>query len=477
MSSPQAPDLAAHAAREKRWVALTSLLAAVLLTSTKLAVGLWTNSLGILSEALHSGLDLAAAAVTLWAVRVSAQPADREHTYGHGKFENLSALFETLLLLATCVWIIYEAMHRLFFSDGAVEVDPSIWAFLVVGGSIAIDYSRSRALKRVAKKYSSQALEADALHFSTDIWSSLVVFCGLLGVLAAKQYPEWPWLMHADAVAALGVALIVVWVSLQLGKKSIDDLLDRIPRELRAKALAAARLVPGVEGVGQIRLRRSGPEVFVDVALFVGRAAAFEQAHEIADRAEAAVRAVLPGADVVVHVEPVESSDEDLTTTIRVTAARHGLGAHAIRIYDDDRRRSVELHLEVKESLTLEEAHAQVSQFERALREAVPGLRRIVSHIEPAGDSSAILKVEPAGKLRVEAALAEFVAAHPGKFKPHNVQVQLVAGELAVSLHCTLAPSTAITDAHDFTVRLEDHLRARIKHLGRVVIHVEPQKQ
>ena len=476
MSSPQAFDLAAQAAREKRGVALTSLLAAVLLTSTKLAVGLWTNSLGILSEALHSGLDLVAAAITLWAVRVSARPADRDHTYGHGKFENLSALFETLLLLLTCVWIIYEAVHRLFFTAGAVHVDPSIWAFVVVGGSIAIDYSRSRALRRVAKKYSSQALEADALHFSTDIWSSLVVFFGLLGVLAAERF-DLPWLMHADAAAALGVAAIVVWVSLQLGKKSIDDLLDRIPRELRTKALAAARRVPGVEGVGKIRLRRSGPEVFVDVTLFVGRAAAFEQAHEIADRAETAVRAVLPGADVVVHVEPVESSDEDLTTTIRVTAARFGLGAHAIRIYEDDRRRSVELHLEVKASLTLEAAHAQVTEFERALREAVPKLRRIVSHIEPAGDSSAIIKAEPAGKLRVEAALSEFVAAHPGKFKPHNVQVQLVAGELAVSLHCTLDPSTAITDAHEFTVRLEDHLRARIKHLGRVVIHVEPQKQ
>jgi cation diffusion facilitator family transporter len=474
MSSPHAANQPTHADREKRWVALTSLLAAILLTSTKLVVGIATNSLGILSEALHSGLDLVAAAVTLWAVRVSSRPADREHTYGHGKIENLSALFETLLLLLTCVWIIYEAVYRLFFS-AAVEVDPSVWAFIIVGGSIAIDYSRSRALRRVAIKYSSQALEADALHFSTDIWSSLVVFCGLLGVLAAEQF-NLQWLMHADAVAALGVALIVVWVSLQLGRKSIDDLLDRIPRQLRTKALLAARKVPGVEGVGKIRLRRSGPEVFVDVTLYVGRAAAFEQAHEIADRAEAAVRAVLPGADMVVHVEPVESSDEDLTTTIRVLATRHGLGAHAIRIYEDERRRSVELHLEVKESLTLEEAHAQVTQFERELRLAVPGLRRIVSHIEPAGDSSAILKAEPAGKLRVEAALAEFVAAHPGTVKPHDVQVQLVGKELAVSLHWALAPSTAITDAHEFTVRLEDHLRARVKHLGRVVIHVEPQK-
>ena len=199
---------------EKRSVALYSVLAALLLTGTKIAVGLWTGSLGIMAEALHSGLDLAAALVTLWAVRVSGRPADAEHAYGHGKIENLSALFETVLLLGTCVWIIWEAVARLFF-HAPVHVDANLWAFLVVILSIIVDYSRSRALMRVAKKYESQALEADALHFSTDIWSSLVVLVGLLGVLAAHEL-DIAWLAKADAVAALGVAAVVAWISLQL---------------------------------------------------------------------------------------------------------------------------------------------------------------------------------------------------------------------------------------------------------------------
>jgi cation diffusion facilitator family transporter len=459
--------------REKRLVAFSSLIAAILLTSTKLCVGIWTNSLGILSEAAHSGLDLAAAAVTLWAVRVSSRPADREHTYGHGKFENLSALFETLLLLLTCVWIINEAIQRLFF-EADVHVDSNVWAFAVVTLSIVVDVSRSRALRRVAEKYSSQALEADALHFSTDVWSSGVVLLGLLGVAAANRF-DLPWLASADSLAALGVALIVVWVSLQLGKKSVDDLLDRIPKELHERAAAAASGVSGVKDVKQVRLRRSGPEFFADVTVSVGRAAPFEQAHEIAERAAAAVRDVLPGADVVVHVDPVRD-DEDLTTTIRVLAARHGLGAHGIRIYEEQTGKSVELHLEVADSLILDEAHRQATEFERALRETVPGLKRIVTHIEPAGDAACTLPSEPTARTKVQQALVEYLKVNPLPIRPHDVQSQMVGGELSVSFHCALDPGTPITAAHEITVRLEEHLRSNIPNLGRVVIHVEPGK-
>jgi cation diffusion facilitator family transporter len=196
--------------REKRSVALSSLLAAVVLTGTKLAVGLLTGSLGVLSEAAHSALDLVAAAVTFWAVRAAARPPDRNHAYGHGKVENISALFETLLLLATCAWIIYEATHRLFLGK-ASHVDANIWAFGVMTMSIVVDVSRSRALSRAAKKHRSQALEADALHFSTDVWSSAVVILGLACVRLAPVL-DAPWLELADSVAALVVAGIVVWV-------------------------------------------------------------------------------------------------------------------------------------------------------------------------------------------------------------------------------------------------------------------------
>jgi cation diffusion facilitator family transporter len=458
--------------REKRRVAASSLAAAILLTGTKLIVGFWTGSLGILAEAAHSGLDLVAAAVTLWAVRVSGKPADREHTYGHGKVENLSALFETFLLLVTCVWIVYEGVARLFFR-AEVHVDANIWAFLVVVLSIVVDFSRSRALQRAADKYTSQALEADALHFSTDIWSSLVVFIGLCG-LRLGEWLNWPWLKNADAAAALGVAVIVIWISLKLGKKSVEDLLDGVPGELHERVLAVARAVPGVEDVTRLRLRRSGPAIFADVTLGVGRGAAFERAHDIAHQVESAVSAVLPHADVVVHVEPVAPGSEDVTTIVRLLAARHGLGAHAIRIYEEKRQRWLELHLEVSDSLTLAEAHDQATEFERELRQNLPGVTRILTHIEPVGEAAATLRGEPAGQLQVHKAIGDFLAESTLAVQPHDVRVQLVDGELAVSFHCTLDAATSITVAHELTVRLEEHLRSHVPGLGRVAIHVEP---
>ena len=474
MTNTQIQESLSRADQEKRWVAMSSLAAAFLLTGTKLGIGLSTNSLGILSEALHSGLDLVAAAVTLWAVRVSSRPADREHTYGHGKIENLSALFETLLLLVTCVWIIHEAAQRLFF-DEKFALTINAWAFVVVILSIVVDFSRSRALKKAADKYSSQALEADALHFSTDIWSSTVVLLGLCGVRAGEFF-QIGWLKQADAVAALGVAVIVVWVSMKLGKKSVDDLLDTVPAELQERVFAVARQVPGVEDVTRLRMRRSGPEIFADVTLAVGHGAAFERAHDIAHQVEAAVAVVLPNADVVVHVEPVAPGAEDVTTVVRLLAARHGLGAHGIRIYEENRQRWLELHLEVNESLLLDEAHRQATDFERALRQSLPGVTRIITHIEPTGDAVATIRGEPAGQSEVQKAIGDFLQDYPLAVKPHDVRVQQAGGELAVTIHCTLAASTAITEAHDLTVRLEEYLRAHVSGLGRVAIHVEPNK-
>jgi cation diffusion facilitator family transporter len=246
--------MSAEATRDKTRVALTSVVAAVALTGTKVVVGVMSGSLGILSEAAHSALDLVAAAVTYFAVRAAARPADREHTYGHGKVENLSALFETVLLLATCVWIVWEAVRRLVFADAHVEA--SGWAFGVMALSIVVDWSRSRALKRAADKYQSQALEADALHFSTDIWSSCVVIVGLGCVWLAGRL-QLPWLVRADAVAAVGVAAIVVWISVKLGRRTVDALLDAVPGELRDQVAEAAR-VRDVLDVGQVRIRQSG---------------------------------------------------------------------------------------------------------------------------------------------------------------------------------------------------------------------------
>jgi len=458
--------------REKRLVALSSVLAAILLTGMKIVVGVLTGSLGILSEAAHSGLDLVAAVVTYFAVRLSGRPPDRQHTYGYGKVENLSALFETLLLLVTCVWIIYEAIQRLFFKT--VEVEATFWAFAVMGISIIVDFSRSRALYRVAKKHASQALEADALHFSTDIWSSSVVIVGLFlvrlsGVLKIEA------LVKADALAAIGVAGIVIYVSLQLGRRTIRDLLDAIPPGLRDQVTYAIQQVPGVETVNQVRIRRSGPDFFADVSVLVSRETAFEMAHEIATQVESAARSVLPRCeDVVVKVIPAAVTEEDQITRIRLLASWYGLSAHNIRIYDVLHSKSLELHLEVKESLSVEEAHRQVTEFEEALRGAFPDISRIVTHIEPAGDQTATRQAKPVDEDRLMKMLDTFPETFGIECSPHDVILNRVSGELALSFHCVMDGEMAITDAHSLTEKVEAALRAQVPNLGRVIIHVEP---
>jgi len=290
------------AQREKSRAASSSVLAAVGLTGMKLVVGLLTGSLGILAEASHSGLDLVAAIITWMAVRVSGRPADEEHLYGHGKVENLSALFETLLLLATCVWIIHEAIQRLFFRP--VHVEATVWAFVVMFISIVVDVSRSRLLYRTARKYDSQALEADALHFRTDVWSSAVVILGLGCVLVADRVPGLAFLHKADSLAAVGVAGIVVWISAQLGLRAVRPLLDTAPKGLREEIICAVESLPEVIDCHHVRVRSAGAHVFVDVHVLVDGKQSLEEAHRLTEEIENVIERVAPRADVTVHPEP-----------------------------------------------------------------------------------------------------------------------------------------------------------------------------
>jgi cation diffusion facilitator family transporter len=456
---------------EKSRVALLSVLAALLLTGTKIAVGVWTGSLGILAEALHSGLDLAAALVTLWAVRVSSRPADLEHSYGHGKIENLSALFETLLLLGTCAWIIKEATERLFFR-AQVHVDANLWSFVVVILSIAVDYSRSRALMRIAKKYESQALEADALHFATDIWSSLVVLLGLGCVLVAHEL-DIPWLAKADAVAALGVALVVMLVSIRLGKKAIDDLLDTVPSDMAARIASAAR-VEGVREARQVRVRRSGPEIFVDMALVVDRSESLQRSHEIACGAEAAIKREFPRADIVVHVEPAEGNGEDLLAAARRVAATHHAHAHNLLVYEEEGHLVLELHLEMEAGLPLSEGHQKAGAIEEELRRSNPRLARTVTHIEPAGGTRTTTLARPEETAHIREVLAHLPELTEAGIAPQTVEIRRYGSEFCLSFRCSLPGTTSVKDAHDFTEKVERTLRRRIPNLGRVMVRTEP---
>lgn len=288
-----------EAVKEKKSVALLSVIAALLITAFKIIVGVMTGSLGIISEALHSALDLIAAGITYLAVNISDKPADDKHHYGHGKIENYSALIETLLLFITSFWIIYEAIRRLITNE--VEIEVNVWAFVVIITSIIVDISRSRALKKAAVKHNSQALEADALHFSTDIWSSTVVLIGLIG--ASFNF------FYADAIAGLAVAIIVLGVSYRLGKRSFDALIDRAPEGLYEKIYGIVNRLPDVVKSHDIKIRESGPYKFVDINIHVKNDLSIKEAHEISHRVEKAITKEIKNITVMVHAEPEGHSD------------------------------------------------------------------------------------------------------------------------------------------------------------------------
>jgi cation diffusion facilitator family transporter len=456
---------------EKRAVAGNSVAAAVGITGLKILVGISTGSLGILSEAAHSGLDLIAAVVTLLSVRVSDKPADSEHQYGHGKVENFSAFIETGLLLLTCLWIVYEAVKRLFFHH--VEIEPSLAAFLVMFVSMAVDFWRSRALGRIAEKYDSQALEADALHFSTDIWSSGVVVVGLLVVLIGRKLGI-PWLRDADPIAALFVAGVVVYVSSRLARRTVDALLDAAPTGARAEIVKSVSRVAGVLEIDRVRIRRAGNRYFADLSIGLDRNVTFQRSEQMAGAVTAAVHQVLPDADVVVHSVPRAQHTENIFDRIRAVATRSNLNVHDINVQQLGDKLHVEQHLELDERLSLIEAHERVTQLEAEIREDLPEISSILTHIE-----SEPATIETGDEIvrdgHLERQLEKIVAEFSEVLDLHDVQIRRVRDRLYVSCHCTMSDQLPLSRVHDISTELEIRFRQEAPELFHVLIHPEPQ--
>jgi cation diffusion facilitator family transporter len=455
---------------EKRTVAANSVFAALAITGFKIVVGVTTGSLGILSEAAHSGLDLLAAVITLLSVRVSDKPADSQHQYGHGKFENFSAFIETGLLLLTCIWIVYEAIKRLFFHHA--DVEPSIAAFVVMFVSMAVDLWRSRALGKIAAKYDSQALEADALHFSTDIWSSAVVVLGLLLVMLGRKY-QIPWLAAADPVAALFVAVIVVYVSSRLARRTIDALLDAAPVEVRGQILDAVSQVDGLLEVDRVRIRRAGNRYFADLSIGLSRNVTFQRSEQVSDAVTQAVRNVIPNADVVVHSAPRAGNTENIFDRVRAVATRHNFNVHDVSVQDFGGRLHVEQHLELDERLSLKEAHDRVTLLESEMQSDVPEISTILTHIEsePATIETGDEVVRDAAlEKRLRAAASEF----PEILDVHDFEIRRVRGRLYVSCHCTMSDDLPLSRVHDISTDLEIRFKQDSPELFRVLIHPEP---
>jgi cation diffusion facilitator family transporter len=448
----------------QRRTALVSVLAATVLVVIKLTTGLATGSLGLLSEAAHSGTDLVAALLTLFAVGVAVRPADPGHQYGHGKAENLAALAEATALVAVSLFIAWRAVLRLTGGSGA-EVDPAWYAVAVVVVVIAIDASRVVVSQRVAHRYASAAFQASALHFGSDLAGSLAVLAGLL--LARAGYPE------GDSVAALFVAVLVLLAASRLVRWNVDVLMDRTPAEAEEVARRAiAGLVPAVE-LRRLRMRQAAGRHFADVVIGVPPAAAVGQGHAAADAVEAAVHEALPESDVVVHVEPVDEAAIRERAQAAATLVPQVREVHNVVVLEVGPRTEVSLHLKLPGTLSLEEAHEVATEVERAIVDSVPEVDAVQTHLEPLA--------EPApGRAAAGAAHGGFAPpgarggrAAPGS-PPRELRFLRTDDGLVAFLTLGLDPSSPLSEAHARASEIEERVRGAAPDIADVIVHTEP---
>ncbi len=455
---------------EKSSAALLSVLAACAMTLLKVVTGILTGSLGMLSDAAHSGIDLLGAGLTFFSVRVSGKPADDDHTYGHGKIESLSAFVETGLMVISSVWITYEAVNRIFFHPN--EIKLSLWPFAVLLTSIGVDYWRSRQLKRVAERYGSAALEADALHFASDIWATLAVLLGL----AATWIGEWlhlPWLRYADPVAAIAVSALILRFSWELARKTIAVLVDSAPAEMRQHMMDEVGHVDGVLSVDQARVRRSGTSYFADLTLSLSRHLTFQHSEDLVRDATAAVQRVIPGADVVIRTVPRENVAETIFDKVRAVASRNNVVLHDVSVQSVDGRFNVEQHIEVNETMPLRRAHDFVRRVEDEIRQDVPQIASVLTHIE-SEPSTIELPLSVERDRKIEAQLRKAARHFPEVRDIHDVVIGRVGDRIHVSCHCTLPDALEMQRVHDVITGLEDQFKLESPEVYRVLIHPEP---
>jgi cation diffusion facilitator family transporter len=447
------------------------MLAAAAMTVLKLAAGLFSGSLGVLSDAAHSALDLVAVTLTYFSVQVSDKPADEDHTYGHGKIENLSAFLETGLMAVSCAWIIYEAMQRIF--NHTVELRHSIWPVLVLVTSVGVDYWRSRRLRAVAERTGSPALATDAFHFASDIWSTVAVLCGLGASWLGTQFGIG-WLRYADPFAAVVVSLMILRMTLHLGRETVAVLMDEVPAETRQRLVHEVEQVKGVLQVEQARVRRAGSSYFADLTLALPRRFTFEHTGELVREATEAAHRALPEADVVIHTVPRVDRTESVFDRVRAVAARNNVSVHELSVQSHHGRLRVEQHVELDEDMPLKAAHEFVTALEAEILRECPEIDGVLTHIEsePATIEQPEEKVEE--DRRIESALRA-TASHFKEIKDvHEIMVGRAGEHISVSCHCTLPDDLPMQRVHLAITELEDRFKLECPEVYRVTIHPEP---
>jgi cation diffusion facilitator family transporter len=453
---------------EKEKVALGSIAASAGLTAAKGIIGVLTGSLAILSEAGHSLLDLSATVLTYFAVRISGKPADAEHQYGHGKVESVTALAETALLFLLTAIVVFEAVQRLIGAH-AHAVEATIAAFIIIIGSIVIDFFRARTLKRVAQATGSEALEADALHFRSDMWSSIAVLIGLFGVALGHAW--------ADAAAALVVAVFICIAGYRLGRRTIDTLTDTAPAGVSERVAALARQVPGVVAVERVRVRPAGAVLFVELTVSISRTLPLDRVTTIKQQLTRAIRGDLPAAELTITTEPKALDDETVRERVMVIARDLGLAIHHVAVQTIAGRLSVSVDLEVDGSQPLAVAHDVASRLEEAIRRELGPYVEVETHIEPLpADLLSGRDAAPARIAEVRELLASLAAELPALGEVHDVRVRETAAGEIVNFHCHVDPALSVRAVHDLVDALERRLRRQFPIIQRVIGHAEPRR-
>ncbi len=449
-------------------VAVSSVIAAVFLTAIKLIFALSTGSLGLLSEFAHSGLDLFAAIVTVFSVKISSKPADLEHQYGHGKIENLSAIAQVGILFFTCGYIIYEAVNRLFL-NASYHLEITVWAYVVMSVSILVDISRSRLLRKVALETHSQALEADALHFSTDVWSSVVVILGLVFVSLNIS-------KEADAIAALLVSLIVIKVSVSLLKRAVDQLMDKVPEGLYDKIIEEIKRIDGVEGIKLLRLRESGPKTFVDMTIYISRTVPFQKAHDIMDDVEQKIKEIKINSDITIHSEPVETERETIIDKARLIVDKNGLKCHDIFTYELDKENHLELDVEYVGNDNFVDAHQLITKIEDEIYSEIKGLKNVKIHLDEPSDlimKSENVTDEYGGLIKK---FKEVILSYSEIKDCSDINIIKSENRLRISMTCNFPEDYGFSQVHRLVHKIESEIYSLSEDIGSVMIHAEPSK-
>jgi cation diffusion facilitator family transporter len=437
------------------------------MTVAKGIVGVLSGSLAILSEAGHSLIDFVATIITYVAVRVSGKPADEEHHYGHGKVESVAALVATALLFVLSAFVFWEAGSRLLGHGAPHAVEATIWAFVVIGASIVVDFFRARLLYRVANETSSQALEADALHFGSDMWSSLAVLVGLGGVAAGFQW--------ADSAAAIVVAVFICIAGWRLGRRTIDTLTDTAPAGAAEEITAIARKVRGVVAVDRVRVRPAGANLFTEITVGVSRTLPLDRVSAVEKEIARAVRAAMPEAEVTVITAPRALDDESVMERVMVIARNRALAVHHVTVHHLRDKLAVSLDLEVDGTLPLGKAHEIADGLEQAIAEEFSGEVEVETHIEPLQADGASGRDAPdAQRAEIAAALKGLLTSDGAIRDVHDVRVRETPRGLVVNFHCRADPALSVEEVHRAVDGLERRLREERRDVQRAIGHAEP---